>query len=330
MMRVLDHRQDGWDAPLLCVTHSQRAVDLARCSRDFLIERYRRPDRLPPATPFDELRPSIDHSPFKGDVTVWSLQRLDRPQLLAHLRPDAYKPQHAIWHEGRLWVLGVETLQVLDASLRVTATVDDPWLAGGHTLWPDGRGGLLATCSASDAVLTLDAASLRVSEAWRLPEAIYGRNYDLTRDMSVVEHFIDNDRQLAHLNAAVPWRGGMLVSTLIQGAIGYRGPDGSYVELTRGHVGCHGVRADDAGRIHFCDSCAGTLLRLGPDGRSRVLIDLGTPWLHDAHEIAPGLFAFAVADRNTVEFVDLATGNVLGVIDGSPYGQSTQFLWYGR
>jgi hypothetical protein len=329
-MNVLHHQADGWDAPLLCVTHSARAVDLARCSREFLIERYRRPDRLPPATPFEQLTPSIDHSPFKGDVTVWSLRRLDRPELLAHLRPNAYKPQHAIWLNRRLWVLGVESLEVFDASLQLEATVIDPWLSGGHTVWPDGRGGLLLTCSASDAVLTLDMATRRVTEAWRLPEAVYGRNYDLTRAMSVVEHYIDNDRQLTHVNAAVPWRGGVLVSTLIQGAIGHRDADGRYVELTRGHVGCHGVRTDERGGIVFCDSCAGTLRSLSPDGCSQVMHDTSSRWLHDAQPLDGGVWAFAVADRNSVELIDLERGDTVATIDGSPFGQSTQFLWYGR
>lgn len=338
-MRILYLREDGWSGPLLCVTHSQRAVDLARCSREFLVERYSRPDRLPPATPFESLRPSIDHSPFKGDVTVWRLDDPRRPALLAHLRPEAYKPQHAIWSGGRLWVLGVESLEIFDPSMHKVGQVTDPWLAGGHTIWPDGCGGMLVTCSASDAVLTIDIATLHVTHAWRLPGECYGHNYALSRDMSVVDHFIDNDRQLTHVNAAVPWRDGMLVSTLIQGAIGYRprlcprilpNPDAPYVELTRGHVGCHGVRTDAAGRITFCDSCAGTLLRLGPDGRTRVLIDVQSRWLHDAQEVKPGLFALAVADKNTVDLIDLATGNPIGVIDGSGYGESTQFLWYGQ
>lgn len=322
----------AFTGPLLCVTHSQRGVDLARCARRFLVERYARPDRLPPTVAFEDLPPAADASPFKGDVTVWSLRDVRRPELVAHVPIRAYKPQHAVWHDRRVWVLGCESIEVFEivaGQLQRVGLVTDPWLSGGHTLWPDDRGGLLVSCSASDAVLTVDMTSLRVTDAWRLPEAVYGRNYPLNRDMSVVDHFIDNDKQLTHVNAAVPWRGGVLVSTLIQGAIGHRAADGSYRELTRGHVGCHGVRVVED-RITFCDSCAGTLLQWTPDGHTPVLADVATPWLHDAQPITASLWAFAVADRNTVELRDLEGGEVVAVIDGTPFGESTQFLWYGQ
>lgn len=329
----LEHFQpDLLSGPLLCVTHSQRAVDLARCSRDFLAHRYRNPDRLPPRTPFRELPPAAAASPFKGDVTVWSLRDVRRPRLAAHLAFRDHKPQHAIWHGGRLWVLGCECLEVFDPAdgqLQQAGRVEDPWLSGGHTIWPDGRGSLLASCSASDAVLVVDMSSLIVSGAWRLPEALYGSNYPLVRSMSVVDHYIDNDKQLTHVNAAVPWQDGWLVSLLIQGAIGHRAPDGSYRELVRGYIGCHGVRAE-GDRVVFCDSCAGALLQWRPGGEVMELANLATRWLHDAQPVGGGVWAFAVADRNTVELRDLAGQEVVAVIDAAPFGESTQFLWYGQ
>lgn len=344
-LSVLHHEPDAalWSGPLLCVSHTARPVELERCDLNFLTNRYADPDRLarlPERVPFDSLSPSIAHSPHRGAITVWRFADHDftRPTLLAHLAPRDYHPQHAIWWRDRLWVLGVEVLEAYDAQLQRVAVIEDPWLAGAHTLAPDGDGRLVVSCSASDAVLVIDPDAGRVERALRLPESLYGHNYPLTRDHSVVEHYIPNDLQLTHVNAGWPHAGGILVSTLIQGAIGWFAPDGRYRELTRGFVGCHGIRSDHAGRLYFCDSCMGAVVFLdapldntATNGRPTIArrIATGSRWLHDALELAPHVLALNVADRNAVVILEAREAEPIHTIDCHPFGESIQFLSFG-
>ena len=126
--------------------------------------------------------------------------------------------------------------------------IDDPWFNGLHTVFPVSDDVCIVSSSSADAVLWVDLRSRKVIRRWRLPADIYGFNYDLTPSMSVVEHFIHNDIQLAHLNCAFPdGRGGCYVSTLFQGDIGHVDQDGRYSLLARGQVGCHGVRLAETG-----------------------------------------------------------------------------------
>ena len=325
-------RPDRWTGRLLCVTHTERPVEVERCSLNFLTRRYADPARLRAVVPFEQLTPSSQHSPYGGGITVWSFADDDwrRPELLAHLEPEGYKPQHALWHRGRLWVLGVECLEVYDARLERLAVVEDPWLAGAHTIAPDGWGRLLLSCSASDAVLMVDEDSLNVVAAVRLPEALYGHNYSLKRSDSVVRHYVANELQLTHINCAWPYQRGVLISTLIQGAIGWFGPEDDYRELARGFVGCHGVRVSEAGEIYFSDSCQGTVVFL--DGRHRIArrVAFDSRWLHDALQLAGPVWAVSPAERNRIILFDLDRCEPIRTIDCTPFGASTQFLSLSR
>ena len=317
--------------PVLCVTHSDRTNVPGECSLNYLEQRYARTDRLAALPPFKSLPHADNYSPYHGQVTLWEFLEGDwrRPVLVACLHPE-FKPQHALWHAGRLWVLGVDRFEVYDASLRRVAEVSDPWLAGGHTVAPDGEGRLLISCSASDSVLVVDEETYTVVAAHRMPEAVYGSNYPLTRTDSVIEHFISNDLQLTHINCASPWRGGIVVSTLIQGAIGWFDLDGAYRELLRGYVGCHGVRADlRTDQLFFCDSTTGTVVFLDDAMKIKARIATGSRWLHDAFQLIPNIFALAITDRNQVEIMDAVTRDVLSAIPGNDFGEGPLFLDFG-
>jgi hypothetical protein len=315
----------------LCITHSDRPASLDKCDLNYLEMRYSRADRLPPIILFEDLAPSTAHSPFHGEITIHRIDPEDcSHQLTARLRPEGYKPQHATWYEGRLWVLGVERLEIYDEQLNSIRRIDDPWLAGGHTIIPDGRGHMLASCSASDSVLVISAESMEVVAAHRIPESLYGRNYPLTREHSVVDHYITNDLQIGHVNCASPWRGGILVSSLIPGAIGWFDPDGEYTELLRGFVGLHGVRVADDGLLHFCDSCNGMLIFAEPTEQGlaiRKRVAIASLWLHDAVQIEGSIYALAPFDQNRVLFMDVSERSILGSIDCVSYG-GAQFLAY--
>lgn len=323
-------RWTSWAGALLCVTHSDRAYSMKECDLNYLEGRWSQPDRLPPQIPFENLRHATESSRYYGEVTVWRLGRDFKPELLLHFRPDGYKPQHAIWHNQHLWVLGTEILEVFDSKLKRVGEVNDPWLAGGHTILPDGKGRLYLSCSASDSILVVGVQSLKVEQVHRLPEELYGRNYELTREHSVVDHFIPNDLQLTHVNCACPWKDGILVSCLAPGCIGFFDPQGRYKELVRGFVGCHGVRVDSAtDTVYFADSCVGTVNFLDSQFQLDHRLTSRSFWLHDAQKLSDNGFALAVAERNAVEIVDMSSGEILQSIDCAKFGESPQFLYYG-
>lgn len=327
-----------WDQKLLCVTHSDRATEAERCSLNFLERRYGDPDRLPPSVPFDSLRPISEHQPYGGTVTIWEFPEgsFSKPRLVAFLRPN-YKPQHAIWYQQRLWILGVDSLRIyqpdgtlLHKQITPVKVVEDPWLSGAHTILPDDTGNLVISCAASDSIILVDGMSLKVTGATRLPEDKYGYNYELSRRDSVVQHYITNDFQLTHLNCASPWRNGIVISTLI-GAIGWFDPRGEYRELVRGFVGCHGVRREQTtGSLYFSDSCLGTIVFLDEQQSIRQRVGTGSIWLHDAQQLSSNIFAAGLTDQNCVKLLDISVGSEVGEIGGDDFGNGIQFLYYGN
>jgi hypothetical protein len=325
--RLIDHL----GRPLLCVVHSERPMEEPHNDINYLERRFGSPLRLPPWQAFETLEPASAFSPYLGAVSVYDIGDAgDRPpELVCGFRPGTYKPSHAMWHDDRLWVLGTEHIEVYDAHLTPLTAIRDPWLAGGHTIVPDDRGRVLVSCSASDAILAFDQRTGELSQAWRVPEDRYGRNYPLAREHSVVDHYIPNDLQLTHINCAWPWAGGFLVSLLIQGAIGWSDGNGDYREITRGFVGCHGVRVrSDAEEIYFADSCSGMLVFLDRRGGVIRRVGTGSRWLHDAVQIRGDLFAAAPFDRNEVLLLNVATREVVWRIPCAGRG-GPQFLSFG-
>lgn len=333
MKIIYKRRGANWQQNLLCITHSDRPVELELCNLNYLELRYSDPERLPPSQPFESLTTSIKHSPHLGEVTVWEFRddNFRKPRLLLHLRPNNYKPQFAIWHQQQLWILGVEVLEVYDSNLSRLAVIRDPWLSGAHTIIPDQKGQLLVSCSASDSVLVIDQLTHKLVRALRMPNSLYGFNYHLSRTDSVVDHYIINDFQLTHINCAWPWRDGILVSTLIQGAIGKFNHDEKYTELLRGFIGCHGARIDQrTGRIFFADSCLGTVVFLTAAYTIDYRIDARSKWLHDVHQMNGNIFALSVADRNLIEIMDCTSRKVITDIPCNDFGNSTQFIYFGK
>lgn len=328
-VRVL-YRRSGFDfdGPLMCVTHSDRPLERERCSLSFLQQRCGRPDRLPPATPFHSLLPASSHVAWGGRVTIWDFESGDllRPRLAAVLWPRGYKPQCARWHRGRLWILGIEQLRLYDADFNETRCITDPWMADGHTMFPDDDGGMVLSCSASDAILRVDGAAHIVTAAQRLPAAVFGVNYELRREDSVVEHYIPQDLQAAHLNAAFPAGDRVLATTFIQGAVGFLDAENRWHEITRGFVGCHGARMDRNRRVYFADSCTGVVCFLDPRGRIIHRLNAHSVWLHDAEALPSGIVVCSVSDRNRLEWRAMeGTGCELS-LPCRRFGATTQFI----
>jgi len=153
-----------------------------------------------------------------------------------------------------------------------------------------------------------------VEQVLRLPCDLYGFNYDLGPKTDLRLHYVNNNRQTTHVNGAWPLPGGksVLVSTLIQGAIGrFDLESGDYTEITQGFIGCHGVRINSSGQTYFADSCQGRLVFLDDKGAVTRQFETGSKWLHDVTQIGDDIYAFSMADSNELHFYDIGTGERL-------------------
>jgi hypothetical protein len=315
---------------LLTLTHSSRTTNLARCSVQFLTRRFGDPARLRDLPPLATFGPA--EVLYSGAVsfhrvrreaggrirlaTLGAIRHRDRLQHVVRIASDGADELLAGF-ENRLerWRLRspLDRLRrITRRDVTVVRRYEHPHLVGLHTIEPLGEGKVALACSAPDAVLVLDLASGEVERTLRLPAALYGTGYDLD-GADLRRHAIPDERQTTHVNAAHrSGASGLVVSTLIQGAIGrFDLTDGSYEELCRGFVGCHGVRVSAEGEVYFADSAAGLLVFLTADGRVARRFATGSRWLHDVQQIAGSVYAFALADSNELQLYDVATGERL-------------------
>jgi hypothetical protein len=294
----------------LALTHSSRRTNLSRCSVQFLTGRFSDPGRLDRLPPFESLPPP--EPLYCGAASFLAVQEDGRGRL--HFRPAGSlrhrdKVQHAVLLKDGGLLVGFEQRVELGGR-----RYEHPLLAGLHTVAPLPGGRALLSCSASDALLILDLESGEVEKVLRMPADPYGRNYDLDATTDLRRHYVGDEQQTTHVNAAHPFDGGRraVVSTLIQGAVGvFDLETGAYEEIARGFVGCHGARVSAEGEVYFADSTAGHLVFL--DGRGRIArrFDAGSHWLHDAQQIRGSAYAFALADANELRVWDVDRGELL-------------------
>jgi len=311
---------------ILCVSHSSRPFDQNRGSLDFLTARYGSPDRLHNLPSFEQL--GAPKSNYIGNITLWDCNDITRqpPDFMMCFEGD-YKIQHAIVFDGQLVVCGYTFLKIIDLQTNHVRHITDPWFQDGHTVFPGGNGEVAVSCASSDAVLVFDLQSGNLKSRMRVPEDIFGHNYDLNPDADIREHHIPNDIQLAHLNCAWQSDEGILVSGLIHGTIGLFEHDGSYHEITRGHVGCHGVRTREGlDGFYFADSCNGSLVEMSWEGRILRRFTVDSRWLHDVQWIGDNLYLFALSDHNRLELWDISMDRLVWGIDMSGFGASMQFI----
>lgn len=314
---------------LLTLTHSSRGTNLARCSAEFLARRFGGPGRLSSLPAFDTLPPP--EVLYSGAVSFHRLEEDARGQIRVRAA-GSYRSRDKIQHVAMLGATDVlvgfeqrierrrlpapwKDLPEVDlARAARIATYTHPHLFGLHTVAPLPDGRIAVSASDADAVLVLDIESGRFGPTLPLPADLYGRGYELTPEHDLRRHGIGDDLQTTHVNAAHPADGGraVVVSTLIQGAIGkFDLASGTYAEITRGFVGCHGARTNAEGEIYFADSTTGCLVVLDAAGQVARRFDAGSAWLHDAVQIRGPIYAFALADKNELTLWDIDRGELL-------------------
>ena len=268
----------------LTLTHSSRRTNLDRCSRAFLEERFGDPGRLRHPPPFAALPPA--RQLYSGGLSFFRVVEADAGQIQLHHLGGVRRReriQHAAFAGDRDLLVGFEhhlerwrlrrplaDLATLGArDFLVAGRCEHPHLAGLHTVAPLPGGGAALACSAPDAILFVDAGAEAVCRELPLPSGAFARAYELPPGMDLRRHYIPDELQAAHLNAAFPDAAGrrLAVSTFIQGAVGVVDlATGGYEELARGLIGCHGARFDDDGHVYFADSTAGALVVLDGAG----------------------------------------------------------------
>ncbi len=314
---------------ILFLTHSSRVTDYSRCSLNFLTQRYADPDRLKKLPPFESLKPA-DYfyagavSAFRVLVSSGNKVKVD----YLGMKKSDHKIQHVVMMDSRRLVVCYEHFiemwefetpvekwkSIAGEPCRNLRTYNHPFFAGLHTVFPVSDKMVAVSASAPDAVLMLNVENGVVEKILRMPEELYGKNYDLSEDMDLHKHYINNDCQTTHINCAYPDTAGdkIIVSTLIQGAVGvFDWRKGSYKEITRGFVGCHGSRMSREGRIYFADSVTGSLVFIDDEGRIQRRFKVNSRWLHDATQLSGDIYAFSVSDHNTIAIYDINKNTLL-------------------
>jgi len=322
------------DLGIMILTHSSRHTDLQQCSVNYLTRRYEDPERLKKLPPFEKLDPISEQEYLTGSVSIYRVLLTNgingvHFQHIGNIKGKGReRAQHAAMLNSTDLLVGYEEylelwrfrkpLQSIDRITKdihyVEKEYHHPFFPGLHTVNPISKDHAVISCSAPDAILILNIETGQVAEILRMPQSIYGHNYDLVQEMDLWRHYIGNDYQTTHINSAYPMRDDrrILVSTLIQGAIGvFDLQDRSYKELFRGFVGCHGARVNDAGRIYFADSVTGCLVFLNDDGSITQRFCVNSRWLHDVHHIRGDIYAFSVADLNELHVYNIQTGDLL-------------------
>jgi len=314
---------------ILTLTHSSRPLQPERCSVQFLTRRFGRRDRLTELPPFAQLAPAP--TLYSGAVSFYlasedsagrfHLRRLGQVRSRDRIQHVVVLPsgELLVGYEHRVvrWRprARLTDLERIDAGdFTVTGRCDHPHLVGLHTIDSLGDGPIALSCAAADAVLLLDPAASRVERALRMPRDLYGHSYDLAPGMDLRRHYIRDEMQATHVNAAFGDSTGrwIAVSTLIQGAVGvFDLETGRYEEITRGFVGCHGARFDDKGNLYFADSTTGHLVVLSDDGKIARRFAVVSRWLHDVQQLRGPVHAFALADANELQVWDVDRDELL-------------------
>lgn len=297
----------------LALTHSSRRTNLARCSAQFLTRRFGDPGRLSRLPPFDSLPPP--EPLYCGAASFHEV--LEDGQGRLRFRPaGSFRHRDKVQHVAMMGEdASTELLVGFEQRVErwrgtVKARFEHPLLAGLHTVAPMSGNRALLSCSASDALLILDLETGTVEKVLRMPADVYGHNYDLdlSGQTDLRRHYVGDEQQTTHVNAAHPFDGGRraVVSTLIQGAVGvFDLETGGYEEIARGFVGCHGARVSAEGEVYFADSTAGHLVFLNDRGRIARRFEAGSRWLHDVQQVRGSVYAFALADANELRVWDV-------------------------
>ncbi|MDP3899896.1 MAG: hypothetical protein Q8Q23_02335 [bacterium] len=311
----------------ICITHSPRTLDFSRSSINFLKKRYSSSKRLDSLKKFEKL--SKKNSPdWTNNVSVWKLNSKKlKMDCLLFLERD-YTANHAIIDKGSLLICGNTFFEKFNLKSKKKQFFTHNWFAGGHTIYKDPKTEQFCiSCSSSDSVLFFNPRNKKFTKTLRMPEKLYGCNYDLKPTDDVRKHYISNDAQLTHINCCYPCEKGYLTTSFIQGAIGLFDFKNNYKELTSGFLGCHGARTRlGLNGFYFSDSPSGCLYEMNWKGKIIRKFNVKSKWLHDTQWIKDDIYLFSLSDSNTLQLWDINKSVMLWSIDVSAYGKTSLLI----
>ena len=308
------------------LTHSTREMDFRQCDLNYLTNRYSGNGRLHNLPPLKELKDEYS-TDYLGSFSIWDLSDLKKTPQLIFWKNKNFKVQQAKIQNNKLTLAGTAFLEIYNnfTDNNPKKIVEHNMLAGSHLfeILPDGR--YVVSCSASDAILFFSSSG-EFLDYMRVPEDLYGRNYEFPTSLSLRRHYINNDLQLTHLNSVCPYKNGFLVSTLIQGDIGFFDENKNYKQIISGFVGAHGVKSFPDGTIYFCDSCNGAIIKINNEGKIIKRYKTESKWLQDAVWIFDEIFLVAASDQNEMQLWDFSREKCLWRVACKKFGETTQFF----
>lgn len=311
---------------MFCISHSSRIIFEDRCKINAFATRFK-PVTLDDLPPFDSLKDVYSANPYKGSISLWELTGNDKePDLkpLAHIHP-AQKSQSAAIIDRRIIIHEIDRLEVFDINLSLQKTITNPWIAGGHTIYPDGNTVWISLATAN-AILQIDIDSGEVLTRIRMPE-IYGKGYPIEHDTDLKKHNIQTNYQPTHVNSVIPYQDGLIISCLRQGAIGFIRKDQSYREIAHGFSGCHSAKIDPfTHELFFADSPTGIVWFLDfNSGRILRRIHVKSRWLHDIECINETYLLAIDGEHNQLHIINKFDGTVLRSYECNAFGNGLVF-----
>lgn len=314
---------------LLMLTHSNRRTLLKDCSLNYLTRRYEAPGRLENLPAFETLSHSPDDT-RRGSITFYKINSINGSFNIKYI--GLIKTSHKVQHVAQL-----NNIQIVvcygsylelwdfmnplnkidrkhDLQYKILKTYEHPHFAGLHTVNVLDKNRVIVSASAPDAIMIIDLDTKGILWEKRMPEEIYGKNYQLTDIVDLKQHYIANDYQTTHINSAYPSddKKKIVVSLFIQGAIGiFDLEKDNYIEIMRGFTGCHGARFNKERCIYFVDSVTGTLVILNNKMGIQKRFAVRSLWLHDAIQLFDNIYAFSISDSNELQIYDINKGKLL-------------------
>lgn len=317
---------------VLCVSHSSRPFFEARVRVNELRQRFLK-GRLDSLPPFRSLSSLGDSIPFSGSLSLWEVSADGGGlRFLKSYEPDG-KVQSASFVDDKLLIYSSDSLTVLNPDFTCDKEIRDPWIAGGHTVFPTANGEAWLSCAAANAAICVNIATGNVIERLPMPE-IYGKGYSghkkrmFGSEHDFREHYVPTDLQPTHVNCVVPFNGGLLVTLWIQGVVGRFDEDRNYSEIVCGFQGCHGGRLiASTGEIMLSDSPAGLIWFMDSNtGAIQQRIDLDSHWVHDAELIDDDTIAATLGEKNEIRLVDRHSGKTVFKENCDAFGRSVMFV----
>jgi len=311
----------------ICITHSPRTLVFSRSSLPFLKKRYESSKRLRNLGEFNDL--TEKNSPdWTNNISVWKLDRKKLAIKFVKFLERDYTANHAIIDKDNLLICGNTFFEKFNLKSKKSHYFSHNWFAGGHTIYKDPKTKQLCiSCSSSDAILFFNPRNKKFTKTLRMPEKLYGHNYDLKPTDDVRKHYINNDTQLTHLNCCYPCNKGYITTSFIQGAIGLFDFKNNYRELTSGFLGCHGGRTRKGlNGFYFSDSPSGCLYEMSWGGKILRKFCVESKWLHDTQWIKDNIYLFSLSDFNCMQLWDIEKGVMLWNMDVSDYGKTSLLI----